>query len=536
MARKWPVRLAWLFVIACFLWSGYVTWNATEKLLDGDASSEMVLSSILAEDGGILTTRWHYSTELRVLNTQLVFAPLFHVFSDWHKIRFTGAMIMQLILLLSYGYYCQALGGKRIPCLIGAGLMLLPQSIAYGRIVLYHSYYLPHITFNFILFGLFIRLVRKENRHGFRSVAFFALSFGVGLGGIRHGMITFVPLLLTIAMRYSLYVKQKENEKQIENGMGQTFLRQFILANMSSISWFMGFMINSRVLSKIYSFGDHGGNMTTFPSAGEVMEVIREYFRLFGFDEWYPFFSIRGILAICVFFAGVLAVVCLIRINREAEPTSDSWFATGICIAIILVSICSVLLIKQNSSTYERLLIPAFVMIIPTLTVGAVWYPVKGSAMIRKHLLITSAAAVFLTGLYHSTFFINPSSKYLAYTGLLFQNKENVLELEDAVTYLETENYTLGYAPFWQASVIREMTDGQVRTLAMEPNQTNYYKGWLNEWQLNDPEVLNREKHFLVASNDDTDKLEQAATLQFSGSDYSVWTFSSGEALWEYVN
>lgn len=83
------------------------TYYATEHYLDGDASSELVLAHHLAETGQILSTDWYYSTELRVLNTQLVYAPLFRIFSDWHMVRFVGALIMQALLVLSCAYLCK---------------------------------------------------------------------------------------------------------------------------------------------------------------------------------------------------------------------------------------------------------------------------------------------------------------------------------------------------------------------------------------------------------------------------------------------
>ena len=44
------------------------------KLLDSDMSSEMVLAQLLAKENAALSTHWYYSTELRVLNTQLLYA------------------------------------------------------------------------------------------------------------------------------------------------------------------------------------------------------------------------------------------------------------------------------------------------------------------------------------------------------------------------------------------------------------------------------------------------------------------------------
>ena len=53
----------------------YMTWQYGAQWLDSDDSAEMILAELLSREGGILSKNWYYSTELRVLNTQLVMAP-----------------------------------------------------------------------------------------------------------------------------------------------------------------------------------------------------------------------------------------------------------------------------------------------------------------------------------------------------------------------------------------------------------------------------------------------------------------------------
>jgi len=177
---------AFLFVIVLCL-SFYTTWQTSLYCLDGDASSELVLAHHLNETGRILSSDWYYSTELRVLNTQLVFAPLFSIFSDWTMVRFVGAMILQGLLVLSFFYLgrqAKLSWGARF---LGGALLLLPVSTSYGRIVLYHSYYMPHIILGFMIVALFLSTLNHwNNRHiriaSLRLALLCALSFGSGLG------------------------------------------------------------------------------------------------------------------------------------------------------------------------------------------------------------------------------------------------------------------------------------------------------------------------------------------------------------------
>ena len=93
-ARMMPVLI--LIMAVAFSW--FTAWFATQNLLDSDASSEMVLANLLARQNRIVSADWFYSNELRALQTQLVYAPLFKIFANWHLVRFLGVVVLQTIL------------------------------------------------------------------------------------------------------------------------------------------------------------------------------------------------------------------------------------------------------------------------------------------------------------------------------------------------------------------------------------------------------------------------------------------------------
>lgn len=64
-----------------------IGWFRFDHLIDSDMSSELILSKLLADENKILSTKWYYSTELRVLNTQLIYSFFFKIFHDWTVIR-----------------------------------------------------------------------------------------------------------------------------------------------------------------------------------------------------------------------------------------------------------------------------------------------------------------------------------------------------------------------------------------------------------------------------------------------------------------
>lgn len=68
-------------------------------LMNSDVSSEFVLANLLNKEGGILSKNWYYSTELRVIHTQLVYKIALRLFpNNWDAARvFSVAVFMAII-------------------------------------------------------------------------------------------------------------------------------------------------------------------------------------------------------------------------------------------------------------------------------------------------------------------------------------------------------------------------------------------------------------------------------------------------------
>ena len=82
----------------------YVLLNG-KKLINSDSSSEMILADILNHKGGVITNQWFYSSEIRVLNTQLGYRlALFLLPDNWHRARVLAIALFLLILAFSAIY------------------------------------------------------------------------------------------------------------------------------------------------------------------------------------------------------------------------------------------------------------------------------------------------------------------------------------------------------------------------------------------------------------------------------------------------
>lgn len=145
-----------------------------------------------------MSTSWYYSTELRVLNTQLVMAPLFRLFTSWHTVRVVGSVVLILLYLAAWFWFGRS--AKLKYCgLLGAGLLVLPYGALYRQYVLEGLYYIPHIAISFVVLGCAVRILRG-GRWLTPAAGMVLFSFAAALGGPRQLFILNIPLTVAAAL------------------------------------------------------------------------------------------------------------------------------------------------------------------------------------------------------------------------------------------------------------------------------------------------------------------------------------------------
>lgn len=207
--------MSWLLLAICFIYLEIFLSQTGNGMLDSDAASELILSEMLAKEKRPISPNWYYSTELRVLNTQLVFTPLFALSGNWQLVRVAGEVILHLIMLLCAYWLC-----RKLQCtgfFPAVGLMLIfPISVTNYSCILQFPYYIPHIAVSFIAVGLVITAARNtEQCNNCREKSFiivacaFLLAFLAGLGGARLIITCYLPMTLS-----ALILAARDNGEQ----------------------------------------------------------------------------------------------------------------------------------------------------------------------------------------------------------------------------------------------------------------------------------------------------------------------------------
>ncbi len=117
------------------------------------------------------------------------------------------------------------------------------------------------------------------------------LSFLVGLGGIRHIIIFYLPLVCSGLLMVYLNHKEISEERMLENH----YVRECKLAVLISVVAVVGFLINHLILKKIFDFSNylaHGSDFCPF-NMENIEQVVNGWLRVYGYQDNGSLFSLH---------------------------------------------------------------------------------------------------------------------------------------------------------------------------------------------------------------------------------------------------
>lgn len=446
-ADKHTVRFAAIAGFGALLAAGLVLYlfvhHRMDNVLDSDIATQLVLSKMLQEEGGILSENWHYATELRILGYNLFFAPLFHFISNWRIVRTVGSMAAFAALLLSIGYFCVQAHMPQYFFALGT-LFLLPFSEQYYSFVLKNINYVPFLILSFLSLGLLFSCYRSKTRRtmGARLLLLLLLAFLSGMGGSRQMYITYAPAVLA-ALCFPLVCKNRMQIKTVRDLLHTEYFRFMKTACLAAVSNAAGYGVNSFYLAEKYHFYDYETVRWNPFSIAKCGEVLGGVFTNLGFSTD-PLFSAGALHSLCSLLVFGLFVYACCRILKQAGEYD---FAHGMLV-LFVASACliSVFLYGFTTMAYA----PRY-----DLLWAVFCFPVIAACLCRKQALGRHRKAVIcgfavLVGLccldsYHTYFTMDTTSELRKISQLLCEN-----------------GYREGYATFWNANIMTELSDGRL--------------------------------------------------------------------------
>ena len=457
------IKYSLLFILL-IIWILFLN-NYIQYLLNSDISSELVLSNLLNQEKRFFSNNWYYSAEFRVLYMQLIFTPLFFLTNNWHLVRILGTLIGMLLLLLSYYFFSKQFDLKNY-CFFSL-LILAPISYVYFDIVLVGSFYTFYLMITFISLGLVVLYTKKDNKS---KNIFFALNCVLaifsGMAGLRQLLILYLPLCLTTFIMLLMYKRNISKLKEFNYS-----IHIFVFSIIITLFAIIGYIINSKILSKLYDFMQYNNIHFTEFSFEKLQLIINGWLEVFGYQINGNLFSLKSIsfnlICMLLIFFIIYSVYIVIK-NRNRNTYIQNFIVFYFLISVMLISVFYVITDMDYSTRY---LLPISVMFIPVISLGTTYID---NNFFKKLVLVITIICSFLVSI-------------LIYTEVAHNSKTSKNnELITISNILLENNYYNGYATYWNANVLTELSNGEISVwnVVLDENNILQLDGvytWLQE-------------------------------------------------------
>lgn len=505
-----------------------------DRWLDSDMAAEMIFSRLLAQEGRLIATpEWYYSTEFRVLYTQLIMTPLFHMTDNWHLIRTVTNLICYGLVLMSWLYMLRPLRADgRLAALTGT-ILLLPFSETMITHMQMGNTYMPHVILLCFYFGMFLRLAEGgEYSAGAKwalLVCYAALSVVFGLSGVRYLLAMQCPLVIAAF----LYLIGSEEFEQFRARFGvrsdarkywksawQKRGRYLCFSFLGAVCGVLGFGLNVAWVSRAYVFQTYGATNFIAVYQGILWERLQNAFgsliMLFGYIPDKSFLSLRGCVTIASFVLIAAFGYCVAKAYRQSEGCR--FFAVLFFLTAFAVNLF--VFVFTTSTMVPRYYISLFLFALPALAFYLEGQ--EGETPLLDRLAVVVLLVVCLgLGSFKIVF------SYLT--------TDKNADRRAVAAYLAESDYNFGYATYWNANVTTELTNGLVEVANINnPEELQYFK-WSSPMRYYEEDYRQGEV-FLLLANDEvaeygTAKALQKGTKTYEDDHYTVLVYESAAAL-----
>ena len=519
----------WYILLTLFFFIRNVCYVYSKQglLLNSDASGEMILADHLNKVGGFLSTDWFYSSELRVLNTQIVYKlGLLFFPNNWHLAR-TFSVGLFMLFLIAAGWYFMWVLGKKKKGFLFAALLICPFGQWYAWNVIYNSYYVPHIVISLVSVAMFIQFLKTEKK-SLRIVLIVLsvlLALVAGLGGVRQLMVCYIPLWMAAVILFftehhtSPVKKEKiqnndnEQDTETETKTGTDFSKSRffmpVVATGILFGSFIGYLINDKVLSNIFSFKDYTETIWMEFNFENIKIVLEQLCRQFG---WIPYVKVLGFEGVVNFLSVILMIAMVAAFIILWKKFKDLEKEEKILLMYSTVGFAVMLILFAETWVYNE---SYWIPILPFLFLPLILlirFEAKGirSLLFAGAFMLTLVLITLSTGK-HPFIIGVPGSEQIQKVAYWLGNEQN--------------EYTKGIAAFWSAPVVTELTDGKIEMWTVEDYDHLEPSTWL---QVKEHSNLPEGKVFVLipcssADSDPYRKEELKSKVIYNDGEYIVY-------------
>ena len=482
-----------------------------------DSSPEFELASLLASENSFLSHNWYYSTEIRVVQTQIVNSILFRFTSSWKAVAVISQIIHTVLLEAAFMLLVHCIYGKIPTGYLFSGLLLVfPFSQVWRMYVIEWMFYTPHFIITFATLCLYIRATdnAKNKRFSFEMVLLGAISFFACLGGVRHLETTVFPLFICSV----LYICIADNSRK---------RRVAFSCIMTLTGGVLGYVINIQVLRRIYVFKNIEDVRLRFLSFSRIEEFANGILQNFGYYSA-ELASIDGLIALIPLALIILILVLFHRSRPIQTIKSDGSenYRTGIIILFTVVSwiINTFILLMTDTYCEARYHLPQISLLF--VCVPVLYQKFEFKHISKKVLCVILLFAIGVLGIHEYTQWYKVD-----------RNNDTLRRISH---YVKENDYSIGYGDFYTGNVIPSLTDGAVDYYCIDDFSSFEPVRWLTKSNMQ-TRKHSPEKAFILLSQSAYDSLDKELDYvrnseieEFDGT-YVVLKYRSNAELWTYL-
>lgn len=428
-----------------------ITYFYSGNVLNSDISSELVLAKELLREHKLFSRNWFYSTEVRVIYTQLISVILLSFLDSWSLVRAVMNLICGILVIVSYCYMMEPLQLDKRLVYLSSVLLLIPFSTEYLLIVQMGNSYMPHYILCFTAIGLALRLFTEKT--GKRNLFFFLLVLvGCGVSGIRYALILVLPLLAT-----AFFVCGAERYREQKPVFHRELIadRRVKTALMGLLGYLAGYLVNVLYFGRYYTYEKYDtlylSDFHTHGLSERLGTMAVDILRLFGYTDSAGIQSFTGIQSlVAIGFAAVLAYILFKVYSAVETEQGNRKFMKAFAVMSLFLNVMVFLFFDYM---YEkRYFILVFLFFVPLLVMYFEECRRKPGELSRAVTVLFTAGCVLLCGL---------NLRYVAVS------REND-EIKKVAAFLAENHADFGLATYWNGNILTELTDGEVSVVNID--------------------------------------------------------------------
>lgn len=407
-----------------------------DNLMHSDTTAEVILSKLLADENKLITKNWFYSTEIRIVYSQLIMMPLFKIFTDYKLVKLLSIFIFYILLLWAYRMVMKRFEIKKGFFFLALALLLAPLSNEYLDMMYIGCFYTSQTICTYLVLSYVLKAKETKKSWIMQLTAQSVFGFILGLSGLRYLASLYLPLLL--AACFVLVMEKQADQGLAIRGIGYTFVMTFFAG--------CGFLVNKFYLAKNYSF-DTTSEVSFVPLADvpeRFLTSCRLMLEFMGYREIQAVTPLGIVNAVKgLFLLAFVAVMLYLWKHRMSLLDLRERFLLYFFVFLFLIN--WYMLIFTDVLMQYRYWLPVYV--VGVLLVAIFLQKAKSETPCQLPVLGVFLAVVVLSSLY----------------GELWQDtKYNDCEKRYAyLDFIEKNHYEFGYATFWNASVTEYLTNGK---------------------------------------------------------------------------